>query len=226
MAAIPIAFSSFDEMVDALRSKGIDVDNFDTIGGKTLRHLYEEHQSTEMYLMFDDDAARVLRVAFTAAVLVRVPKQRKHLIEVKREFHNGRVVEKRKEWSITETRKKVPTITEEFLEKLREIKMFDQLAQMQELRRYPVESLTDTAIRGLSEELGIVIADSSQLKIDVPRHGHTFPYYRSTAYHQIWSKTHIERFVCDLKVIPWHLRAKTVVHRDSGTKITLEWQDY
>jgi hypothetical protein len=215
MAARQLVFTTLEEMRQSLRETNvIDVDNFDRVSNKRLELLFTECQEREAYLTYNAEMGQIIRVAYTAATLIRIPSEGLQLIEVEREYPNGKVVRHRKEWSVSETRKlKRPSTM------LRKLRQMLDITQSEE----GVETLVETAIRGLEEELGLII-DKSQLQFNDLPHGHESPIRKSSVYQGIWSCTHLQRFLLELPVCPWP--GPVIVLRDSGTKIKLECESY
>ncbi len=188
-----ILWVRFKYMLVWLWWHGVDVKNFDHRSRKTLVQLFEETVGKDVRLVFDKKRKRVVRVAMTATVLIIILSERLKLLEIRRKFQNGDIVEKTKEWSVSETCK----IGEE---------------------------ITDAAIRGLQEELGLIV-ERDQLQLIVPKNGHEFQTYESEAYGRlILSSTMLQRHVLYLpeRILP----VEFIAHRDSGTEITLRYFPY
>lgn len=97
---------TYDEMLLLLQKGGIDTETFDAISRKTLVQLYEEVQSRDVVLLFNEKTQRVIRCALTVAILIRVPSEGYQLRETGREFRNGTAIHILKEWSMSETCKR------------------------------------------------------------------------------------------------------------------------
>lgn len=94
----------YDEMLMLLKGRGINVDTFDQVSRKTLRQLHEEIEERDVVLGYDKKLGRVIRTALSVKVLIIA--EGFQLLEIKREHRDGTVIEKLKQWSISETRKR------------------------------------------------------------------------------------------------------------------------
>ncbi len=93
---------TYRQMIRLLKKWGIDVDNFDHIGRKTLRHLHNEIQKQECYLRWDPIRERVVRSSFSVKIYIRTVDGI-YLLEVRREFGNGDPINTIQEYSLKET---------------------------------------------------------------------------------------------------------------------------
>src|SRR3989344_4031273 len=90
----------YPDMLMLLQGRGVDTKNW----LKSPRQLHKEIEERDVVLAYDPKIGRLVRVALSVKILIIAQGYQLH--EVKREYQNGTVIEKVREWSISETRKR------------------------------------------------------------------------------------------------------------------------
>lgn len=93
------------EFLTFLSKGGVNVDNFDQLGNKTLNDLYQELHDRDVSLVLNQETGRITRYASSVKILIRSPERQ--LIETWRKFRNGNLVlTHAADWSVSETRRR------------------------------------------------------------------------------------------------------------------------
>ncbi len=190
---------NYEEMIDLLRSGGIDVDTFDTRSAKSLSDLYKEIEDREITLHIHKD--RVTRVALTVKIMIVIGGI-EYIRQLKRVYPSGKEVVRKGFASITETRRRGES---------------SYTAVIRGMQEECGIAIDETHIRIPSPETRLYLSEN--YGIDDPQQ--EVDEHESTVYEGLITIGHVEYFEVHLPSRPWPEDVRII--DDCGVKIHLEY---